>query len=195
MLGSHLVVTRRVYLHGLTDETTVADGAGAVLAVAVEEGRGGGAKLASRLFRGLDRYGGRHLVLRDAHGAPLLDLHAPGSPGALRMSVAGVGEIRQENTVGSLRLGLHAGHRVGELRADGARAWRSAITDHTGAEVAGLAKRITGLGRWDGRAVDHTVRYELRCHRPLPPPFAQLTLAAVFAVDAALRHIRPRPGG
>lgn len=193
MFGPHIVVTRRVYLHGLTDETTVADGAGTVLAVAVEEGRGAGAKLASRLFRGLDRYAGRRLVLRDGRGAVLLDLHSAAAPGGLRMTVAGVGEIRQESTIGSLRLGLHAGHRAGELRADGAKAWRSTITDHTGAEAAELTKRITGFSPRD--KIDHTVHYDLRTHRPLPLPFAQLTLAAVFAVDAALRHIRPRPGG
>ncbi|MGX7823912.1 hypothetical protein ACTG9Q_02350 [Actinokineospora sp. 24-640] len=195
-----VVVTRRVFLHALTDETTIDDGHGRLLADAVLVGAGGAGRAAARFLRGLNQFTTRGIEVRSPAG-PLLALTREGSAGRLRMAVATpsgqpVGEVRQENTVGSLRLALTAGARVGELRAAGNRAWHSTITDHSGAEAAALTKVITGLGRTaDGRAIDHTFRYELRFHHPPVGAFAPLALAAVFAVDEALRHIRPKPGG
>jgi uncharacterized protein YxjI len=185
-----LVVNQKTKLIELTNEYGIFDQTGRRLGAVRQVGQST-ARKALRLVSSLDQFLTHRLEVVDADGAPALALTRPAKVFKSRIVVEDaegrqVGEILQENMVGKINFGLHAGgRRIGAIKAENWRAWNFSITDDAGTEVARITKTWEGLAKTVFTTADN---YVVQIHRPLDEPLRSLVVASALGVDTALKQ-------
>jgi uncharacterized protein YxjI len=150
------------------------------------------AKLAARLFTGLDQFFTHHFEMRDRDGRPVLRVTRPRKVFLTKLHVftgddRHLGTIKQQNVFWKIRFGITAagGATVGQLRAENLRAWDLTVYDTLDRPVATVLKSWEGWARTAFTRADH---YVVRVHVQLPEPMRQLVVAAALASDLALKQ-------
>ncbi len=185
-----LVVNQKAKLIEVNNEYAVYDQSGRQIGAVRQVGQST-AKKVLRVLSSMDQFLTHKLQVVDMTGTPLLALTRPAKIMKSRIVVedgtgAPVGEIVQENVVGKIHFGLHAGGRkVGSLNAENWRAWNFNITDESGAEVARITKTWEGLAKTMFTTADN---YVVQIHRPLDEPLRSLVVASALGVDTALKQ-------
>ena len=185
-----LVVNQKTKLIELTNEYGIFDQTGRRLGAVRQVGQST-ARKALRLVSSLDQFLTHRLEVVDADGAPALALTRPAKVFKSRIVVEDaegrqVGEILQENMVGKINFGLHAGgRRIGAIKAENWRAWNFSITDDAGTEAARITKTWEGLAKTVFTTADN---YVVQIHRPLDEPLRSLVVASALGVDTALKQ-------
>ncbi len=147
-----LVVNQKAKLIEVNNEYAVYDQNGRQIAAVRQVGQST-AKKVMRVISSLDQFMTHKLQVVDMTGTPVLALTRPAKVMKSRVVVqdalgTDVGEIVQENMVGKIRFGLHAGGRkVGSINGENWRAWNFNITDESGTEVARISKTWEGLAK------------------------------------------------
>ena len=143
------------------------------------------------MLSSLDQYMTHKLQVVDMTGTPLLALTRPAKVIKSRIVVqdgtgADVGEIVQENVVGKIHFGLHAGGRkLGSLNAENWRAWNFNITDESRHRGGPHHQDVGGPGQDMFTTADN---YVVKIHRPLDEPLRSLVVASALGVDTALKQ-------
>jgi uncharacterized protein YxjI len=185
-----LVVNQKAKLIEVNNEYAVYDQNGRQVGAVRQVGQST-AKKVLRVLSSMDQFLTHKLQVVDMTGTPLLALTRPAKIMKSRIVVedgtgAPVGEIVQENVVGKIHFGLHAGDRkVGSLNAENWRAWNFNITDESGTEVARITKTWEGLAKTMFTTADN---YVVQIHRPLDEPLRSLVVASALGVDTALKQ-------
>ena len=185
-----LVVNQKAKLIELTNEYAIFDQDGRQLGAVRQVGQSTARKVL-RFVSSLDQFLTHRLEVVDAAGALLLVLTRPAKVFKSRIVVEdalgqAVGEIVQENMVGKINFGLHAGgRRVGAVKAENWRAWNFSITDDADTEVARITKKWEGLAKNLFTTADN---YVVQIHRPLDEPLRSLVVASALGVDTALKQ-------
>lgn len=185
-----LVVNQKAKLIELNNEYAVYDQNGRQIAAVRQVGQ----TVAKKLLRALtnvDQFLTHKLQVVDSSGTPVLALTRPAKVFKSRLVVEDangrqVGEIVQENVVGKIHFGLHAGgRRIGAINAENWRAWNFNVQDESGAEVARITKTWEGLAKTMLTSADN---YVVQIHRPLDDPLRSLVVAGALGVDTALKQ-------
>jgi uncharacterized protein YxjI len=185
-----LVVNQKAKLIEVNNEYAVYDQNGRQVGAVRQVGQST-AKKVMRVLTSVDQFMTHKLQVVDMTGTPLLALTRPAKWIKSRIIVqdgsgAEVGQIVQENAIGKIRFGLHAGDRkVGSLNAENWRAWNFNIADESGAEVARITKTWEGLAKTAFTTADN---YVVQIHRPLEEPLRSLVVASALGVDTALKQ-------
>jgi uncharacterized protein YxjI len=185
-----LVVNQKAKLIEVNNEYAVYDQSGRQVGAVRQVGQST-AKKVLRVLSSMDQFLTHKLQVVDMTGTPLLALTRPAKIMKSRIVVedgtgAPVGEIVQENVVGKIHFGLHAGGRkVGSLNAENWRAWNFNIADESGSEVARITKTWEGLAKTMFTTADN---YVVQIHRPLDEPLRSLVVASALGVDTALKQ-------
>jgi uncharacterized protein YxjI len=185
-----LVVNQKAKLIEVNNEYAVYDQNGRQIGAVRQVGQST-AKKVMRVLSSLDQYMTHKLQVVDMTGTPVLALTRPAKLMKSRVVVqdgtgAEVGEIVQENVIGKIRFGLHAGGRkIGSLNGENWRAWDFNIRDEGDAEVARITKTWEGAAKTMFTTADN---YVVKIHRPLEEPLRTLVVAAALAVDTALKQ-------
>ncbi len=185
-----LVVNQKAKLIELQNEYAIYDRNGRQVGGVRQVGQST-LKKAVRLVTSLDQYLTQKLQIVDMAGLPVLALTRPAKVFRSRVLVTDatgddVGEIVQENVVGKIHFGLHAGGvQVGSINAENWRAWNFNIQDMQGSEVARITKTWEGLVKTAFTTADN---YVVVIHRPLDEPLRSLVIAAALGVDTALKQ-------
>jgi uncharacterized protein YxjI len=185
-----LVVNQKAKLIEVNNEYAIYDQNGGQIGAVRQVGQSA-AKKVLRVFTSVDQFLTHKLQIVDAGGAPVLALTRPAKLMKSRVIVEDangqpVGEIVQENMVGKIHFGLHAGGgRIGAINAENWRAWNFSITDESGAEVARITKTWEGLAKTMFTTADN---YVVQIHKPLEEPLRSLVVAAALGVDTALKQ-------
>ncbi len=185
-----LVVNQKAKLIEVNNEYAVYDQSGRQIGAVRQVGQST-AKKVLRVLSSMDQFLTHKLQVVDMTGTPLLALTRPAKIMKSRIVVedgtgAPVGEIVQENVVGKIHFGLHAGGRkLGSLNAENWRAWNFNITDESGAEVARITKTWEGLAKTMFTTADN---YVVQINRPLDEPLRSLVVASALGVDTALKQ-------
>jgi uncharacterized protein YxjI len=192
-----LVVNQKAKLIELNNEYAIFDQAGTQIGAVRQVGQSTLKKLV-RLVSSWDQFFTHKLQIVDMAGTPLLALTRPAKVMKSRIVVedgAGraVGEIVQENVVGSIHFGLHdgAGRRIGAIKAANLNAWSFSITDDAGTEVARIAKTWEGFVKTWYTTADNFV---VHIHRDLEEPLRSLVVASALGIDTALNQGSGRLG-
>ncbi len=185
-----LVVSQKAKLIELSNEYAIFDARGTKIGAVRQVGQST-AKKVLRALTSVDQFLTHKLQVVDPDGQPLLALTRPAKVFKSRLTVedgagAPVGEIVQENMIGKIHFGLHAGGaRIGSVDGENWRAWNFAIRDATGTEVARITKTWEGLAKTLFTTADN---YVVQLHRPLEDPLRSLVVAAALGVDTALKQ-------
>ena len=185
-----LVVNQRAKLIELNNEYAISDQHGNQIGAVRQVGQSTG-KQVLRALTSFDQFLTHKLQVVDGHGRVVLQLTRPGKVMKSKVHVqdgngAEVGTVVQENVMGKIRFGLHAGGaKVGSINGENWRAWNWNITDHTGTEVARITKTYAGLARAVFTQADN---YVVQIHRPLTGPLQALVVASSVSVDTALKQ-------
>ncbi|HEX2192891.1 MAG TPA: phospholipid scramblase-related protein [Acidimicrobiales bacterium] len=185
-----LVVNQKAKLIEVNNEYAIYDQTGRQIGAVRQVGQST-AKKVIRVLASVDQFLTHKLQVVDMNGTPVLALTRPAKWVKSKIIVedasgAEVGQIVQENVVGKIHFGLHAGGRkVGSLNAENWRAWDFNITDEGGGEVARIKKTWEGLAKTAFTTADN---YVVRIHRPLDEPLRSLVLASALGVDTALKQ-------
>jgi uncharacterized protein YxjI len=185
-----LVVNQKAKLIEVNNEYAVYDQNGRQIGAVRQVGQST-AKKVLRVLSSMDQFLTHKLQVVDMTGAPVLALTRPAKIMKSRIVVedgtgSPVGEITQENVVGKIHFGLHAGGRkVGSLNAENWRAWNFNITDESGTEVARITKTWEGVAKTMFTTADN---YVVQVHRPLEEPLRSLVVASALGVDTALKQ-------
>jgi uncharacterized protein YxjI len=184
-----LVVNQKAKLIEVNNEYAIYDLNGRQIGAVRQVGQST-AKKVMRVLASVDQFLTHKLQVVDMTGAPVLALTRPAKWVKSKIIVedasgAEVGQIVQENVVGKIHFGLHAGGgRVGAIKAENWRAWNFSVTDGAGTEVARITKTWEGLAKTMFTTADN---YVVQIHRPLADPLASLVVAAALTVDTALK--------
>jgi uncharacterized protein YxjI len=144
-----------------------------------------------RVIASVDQFMTHKLQVVDMTGAPVLALTRPAKWVKSKIIVedgsgAELGQIVQENAIGKIHFGLHAGGaKIGSLNAENWRAWNFNITDGSGTEVARITKTWEGLAKTAFTTADN---YVVQIHSPLDEPLRSLVVASALGVDTALKQ-------
>ncbi len=185
-----LVVNQKAKLIEVNNEYAIFDQHGTQVGAVRQVGQSTAKKLL-RVVTSLDQFLTHTLQIVDMSGTPLLTLTRPAKLMKSRIVVADgggreVGQIVQENMVGKIRFGLHAGGaKVGAIKAENWRAWNFSIVDGDGTEVARITKTWEGLAKTLFTTADNFV---VHIHRPLDEPLRSLVAASALGVDTALKQ-------
>jgi uncharacterized protein YxjI len=185
-----LVVNQKAKLIEVNNEYAIFDGQARQIGAVRQVGQST-AKKVLRVVTSLDQFLTHKLQIVDMAGTPLLALTRPSKVFKSKILVqdgkgAEVGQIVQENMVGKINFGLHAGGRkVGAIKGENWRAWNFRIEDETGAEVARITKTWEGLAKTMFTTADN---YVVQVHRQLDDPLRSLVVAAALSVDTALKQ-------
>jgi uncharacterized protein YxjI len=185
-----LVVNQKAKLIEVNNEYAVYDQDGRQVGAVRQVGQST-AKKVMRVLSSADQFMTHKLQVVDMTGTPLLALTRPAKWIKSRIIVqdgsgAEVGQIVQENAIGKIRFGLHAGDRkVGSVNAENWRAWNFNIADEGGTEVARITKTWEGLAKTAFTTADN---YVVQIHRPLEEPLRSLVVASALGVDTALKQ-------
>ncbi|MGH3849744.1 MAG: phospholipid scramblase-related protein, partial [Pseudonocardiaceae bacterium] len=180
-----LVVNQKAKLIEIHSEYAIYDQKGSQIGAVREVGQSV-LKKAVRLLGSVDQYLSHNLQIVDMTGMPVLALTRPAKLIKSKIFVkdaagAEVGRILQENAVGKIHFGLHAGGvRIGTISAENWRAWNFNIQDAAGVEVARITKTWEGLAKTMFTTADN---YVVHIHRPLAEPFRSLVVAAAVSID------------
>jgi uncharacterized protein YxjI len=185
-----LVVNQKAKLIEVNNEYAIFDQAGRQIGAVRQVGQSTVKKIL-RVVSSLDQFMTHKLQIVDMAGRPLLALTRPAKVIKSRIVVEDgqgqeVGQIVQENMVGKINFGLHAGgQKVGAIRAENWRAWNFSVTDSGGTEVARITKTWEGLAKTVFTTADNFV---VQIHRPLEEPLRSLVVASALGVDTALKQ-------
>ncbi|HWL45081.1 MAG TPA: phospholipid scramblase-related protein [Ilumatobacter sp.] len=185
-----LVVNQKAKLIELNNQYSVFDQAGNQIAAVNQVGQSA-LKKAARLVSSLDQFMTHQLQITDANGQVVLQLTRPRKIMKSSVIVADgagneVGRIVQQNMIGKIRFGLHAGgQQVGEIRAENWRAWNFAIVDAAGVEVARVTKTFEGIAKTLFTTADN---YVLQVHQRPSEPLNSLVVASALSIDTALKQ-------
>ena len=185
-----LVVNQKAKLIEINNEYAIYDQNANQIAAVREVGQSN-IKKAARFLTSLDQYMTHKLQIVDMSGTPLLALTRPAKVLKSRVIVQDgggrdIGDIQQQNAIGKIRFGLMSGgQQVGLIAAENWRAWKFAITDSGGTEVARITKTWEGLAKTMFTTADN---YVVQIHRPLEEPLRSLVVAAALSVDTALKQ-------
>ncbi|HEX2118226.1 MAG TPA: phospholipid scramblase-related protein [Acidimicrobiales bacterium] len=185
-----LVVNQKAKLIEVRNEYAIFDAAGRQIGAVRQIGQSTARKVL-RVVTSIDQFLTHRLQIVDMAGTPLLALTRPAKVFKSRIVVEDgegreIGQIVQENVVGKINFGLHAGDtKVGAIRAENWRAWNFGITDATGTEVARITKTWEGLAKTVFTTADNFV---VQIHRPLDEPLRSLVVASALGVDTALKQ-------
>ncbi|HWC09610.1 MAG TPA: phospholipid scramblase-related protein [Acidimicrobiales bacterium] len=185
-----LVVNQKAKLIEVNNEYAIYDQNGRQIGAVRQVGQST-AKKVIRVLASVDQFMTHKLQVVDMTGAPVLALTRPAKWIKSKLLVenasgAEVGQIVQENAIGKIHFGLHAGGRTGgSLNAENWRAWNFNITDEGGTEVARITKTWEGLAKTMFTTADN---YVVQIHRPLEDPLRSLVLASALGVDTALKQ-------
>lgn len=189
--ASVLVVNQRTKLVEAVTEYDVFGADGERLGAVRQIGQSR-AKLAARIFTGLDQFFTHHFDIVGDDGHPVLRLTRPAKLFRSKVHVFDgsdryLGTIQQLNVFWKINFEMRAanGQVVGFLRAQKVRAWDFHIYDWYEREVATVVKSWEG---WARTAFSRADRYVVRIHEPLPDPLRPLTIAAALTVDVALKQ-------
>lgn len=185
-----LVVTQKVEILELQSQYAVSDQFGNQVGAVRQVGQSTAKKLV-RAFTNFDQFMTHKLQIVDAQGAVQLQLTRPAKVMKSKIIVqdgagAEVGQIVQENVIGKIHFGLHAGGaRIGSVNAENWRAWNFSIRDDREEEIARITKTFSGAMRELFTTADN---YVVQIHRPLQGPLQALVVAASVSVDTALKQ-------
>ena len=185
-----LVVNQKAKLIEVNNEYAIYDQNGSQIGAVRQVGQSA-AKKVLRVLTSYDQFMTHKLQIVDAAGTPVLALTRPAKLMKSRVIVEDgngqhVGDIVQENMVGKIHFGLHAGERkIGAINAENWRAWNFNITDESGGEVARITKTWEGLAKTMFTTADN---YVVQIHQPLADPLRSLVVAAALGVDTALKQ-------
>ncbi|MDQ4131778.1 MAG: DUF2510 domain-containing protein [Actinomycetota bacterium] len=185
-----LVVNQKAKLIEVNSEYAIYDQNGRQIGAVRQVGQST-AKKVMRVLSSLDQFMTHKLQVVDMTGTPVLALTRPAKVVKSKLVVEDgtgteVGQIVQENAIGKIRFGLHAGgQKVGALNAENWRAWNFNITDESGTEVARITKTWEGLAKTAFTTADN---YVVQINRPLDDPLRTLVVASALGVDTALKQ-------
>jgi len=185
-----LVVNQKAKLIEINNEYAIYDQHGSQVGAVRQVGQST-AKKVLRFVSSVDQFMTHKLQIVDMTGTPVLALTRPAKLMKSKIIVQDatgteVGQIVQENVIGKIRFGLHAGERkVGSLNAENWRAWNFQILDEGGTEVARITKTWEGLAKTMFTTADN---YVVQIHRPLEEPLRSLVVASALGVDTALKQ-------
>ena len=185
-----LVVNQKAKLIEVTNEYAIFSEDGRPLGAVRQVGQSKARKVL-RVVTSLDQFLSHRLEIVDTDGRLVLVLTRPAKVFKSRIVVEDaqgreIGQIVQQNMVGKINFGLHAGDReVGTIRAENWRAWNFSIADETGVEVARITKTWEGLARTVFTTADN---YVVQLHRPLDEPLRSLVVASALGIDTALKQ-------
>jgi uncharacterized protein YxjI len=185
-----LVVNQKAKLIEINNEYAIYDQTGRQIGAVRQVGQST-AKKVMRVIASVDQFMTHKLQVVDMTGAPVLALTRPAKWVKSKVLVEDasgneVGQIVQENAIGKIHFGLHAGGaKIGSLNAENWRAWNFNITDGSGTEVARITKTWEGLAKTAFTTADN---YVVQIHRPLDEPLRSLVVASALGVDTALKQ-------
>ena len=185
-----LVVNQKAKLIEVSNEYAIFDQDGRQIGAVRQVGQSTVKKIL-RVVSSLDQFMTHKLQIVDMTGQPLLALTRPAKVIKSRIVVEDgqgreVGQIVQENMVGKINFGLHAGgDKVGAIKAENWRAWNFSVTDGGGTEVARITKTWEGLAKTVFTTADNFV---VQIHRPLEEPLRSLVVASALGIDTALKQ-------
>lgn len=185
-----LVVNQKAKIIEINNEYAISDQHGNQIGAVRQVGQST-AKKVLRVLASVDQFMTHKLQVVDRNGQVQLQLTRPAKVMKSKIIVqdgqgAEIGSIVQENMIGKIHFGLHAGgHKVGSINAENWRAWNFNIQDHSGEEIARITKTWAGLARAAFTAADN---YVVQINRPLQGPLQALVVAAAVSVDTALKQ-------
>lgn len=185
-----LVVSQKAKLIELTNQYSVSDADGNVVAHVNQVGQSTAKKIL-RMVSSVDQFLTHKLEITDATGAVVLTLTRPAKVFKSTVIVGDetgneLGRIVQENVFGKINFALEiGGHKVGAIKAENWRAWDFAIENADGHEVARVTKKFAGLARAVFTTADN---YIVNIHDELSQPLASLVVAAALSIDTALKQ-------
>lgn len=185
-----LVVNQKAKLIEVTNQYSVSDADGNVIAHVNEVGQSKAKKLL-RVVSSVDQFLTHKLEITDATGAVVLTLTRPAKVFKSTIIVGDatgseIGRIVQENVFGKISFGLEVGDRkIGAIKAENWRAWDFAIENADGREVARVTKKFVGLAKAVFTTADN---YVVEIHDDLSQPLASLVVAAALSIDTALKQ-------
>lgn len=185
-----LVVNQKAKLIEVTNQYSVSDADGNVIAHVNEVGQSKAKKLL-RVVSSVDQFLTHKLEITDATGAVVLTLTRPAKVFKSTVIVGDatgseIGRIVQENVFGKIIFGLEVGDRkIGAIKAENWRAWDFAIENADGREVARVTKKFVGLAKAVFTTADN---YVVEIHDDLSQPLASLVVAAALSIDTALKQ-------
>ncbi len=185
-----LVVSQKAKLIELTNQYSVSDADGNVVAHVTQVGQSTAKKIL-RMVSSVDQFLTHKLEITDATGAVVLTLTRPAKVFKSTVIVGDasgneLGRIVQENVFGKINFALEIGGRkVGAIKAENWRAWDFAIENSDGREVARVTKKFAGLARAVFTTADN---YIVNIHEELSQPLASLVVAAALSIDTALKQ-------
>jgi uncharacterized protein YxjI len=185
-----LVVNQKAKLIEINNEYAISDQHGNQIGAVRQVGQST-AKKVLRVLTSVDQFMTHKLQVVDRNGQVQLQLTRPAKVMKSKIIVqdgqgAEIGTIVQENVIGKIHFGLHAGgQKIGSINAENWRAWNFNIQDHGGNEVARITKTWAGFARAVFTAADN---YVVQIHRPLQGPLQAMVVAAAVSVDTALKQ-------
>jgi len=185
-----LVVNQKAKLIEVNSEFAIFDKGGRQIGAVRQVGQST-AKKVMRVLTSYDQFMTHKFQVVDMTGTPVLALTRPAKLVKSKIIVQDgsgneIGQIVQENAIGKIHFGLHAGgRRIGSLNAENWRAWNFNIADEGGTEVARMTKTWEGLAKTVFTTADN---YVVQIHRPLDEPLRSLVLASALGVDTALKQ-------
>jgi len=185
-----LVVNQKAKLIELSNQYTVFDQHGAVIASVNQVGQSTARKVI-RLVSSLDQFLTTRLDITDSDGRVILRLTRPGKIVKSTVIVSDgndveLGRIVQQNAIGKINFALESGgQRLGTIKAENWRAWNFSITDAADREIARVTKTWEGLAKTMFTTADN---YVLQISERAPEPLNSLVVASALSIDTALKQ-------
>ena len=185
-----LVVNQKAKLIELSNQYTVFDQHGAVIASVNQVGQSTARKVI-RLVSSLDQFLTTRLDITDSDGRVILRLTRPGKIVKSTVIVSDgndveIGRIVQQNAIGKINFALESGgQRLGTIKAENWRAWNFSITDAADREIARVTKTWEGLAKTMFTTADN---YVLQISERAPEPLNSLVVASALSIDTALKQ-------
>ena len=185
-----LVVNQKAKLIELSNQYTVFDQHGAVIAAVNQVGQSTARKVL-RLVSSLDQFLKTRLDITDSDGRVILRLTRPGKIVKSTVIVSDgndveLGRIVQQNAIGKINFALEAGgERLGSIKAENWRAWNFSITDAADREIARVTKTWEGLAKTMFTTADN---YVLQISERASEPLNSLVVASALSIDTALKQ-------
>ena len=182
-----LVVNQKAKLIELSNQYTVFDQHGAVIASVNQVGQSTARKVI-RLVSSLDQFLTTRLDITDSDGRVILRLTRPGKIVKSTVIVSDgndveLGRIVQQNAIGKINFALESGgQRLGTIKAENWRAWNFSITDAADREIARVTKTWEGLAKTMFTTADN---YVLQISERAPEPLNSLVVASALSIDTA----------
>ncbi len=185
-----LVVNQKAKLIELAAQYGIFDSKGNQIGSVNQTGQSA-LKKAARLLLDVDQYMTHHYEVLDRSGQLVMRLTRPRKIFKSKILVTDangseIGGISQENMIGKINFGLHAGgNRLGAIKAENWRAWNFRIEDAGGEEIARITKTWEGIAKTLFTTADN---YVVQIHRPIEQPLLSIVIAAAVSIDTALKQ-------